>query len=124
MSIPTQQNPMKLSKWEQQLYDSGIHKGRFERGVELARSLTDIRDGAAANVESEPENSEEQWKALIAKLDGLLTEIRSAAKQHAALADQLLVSADIERDRYELRKSRFTARSIAAIMEVTAGDRD
>ena len=59
-------------------------------------------------------------KAPQFQRQGIVTK---AMEQHMGMADQLLISANAERDSYELQKSRFTARSIIAIMEVTAGNR-
>jgi hypothetical protein len=132
MTIPTQQDPMHLHPWEQLLYDAGVHKGRFERGGELlgaVKTLSDRLSSSLATVQQYSAQEKEMLKVLdvaeqaAEELSTLLKNQQDAQPQQSQAADQLIIAANNERNQHELKRSRFTARSIAAIMEVTAGDR-
>jgi hypothetical protein len=116
MSVNTAPNMLKLNHWEKLLYDSGVHKGRYERGTEL---LEKIR----ACIGDSDETDVDKFLAAIASMEKLLEQEQHINLQHGQASDSCLQAADAERNRYELNKSRFTAQAIAQIMEVTAVNR-
>jgi hypothetical protein len=134
MSMPTQQNPMKLLPWEQLLYDAGIHRGRSERGAQLAygigMQLKELLLWSEASKDmslEEPDSTKQAIQkavSIIKKLHETMEKESETNTQLSATADQLLIAADNERNHHELQRSRFTASAIEAIMKMTAGDRE
>lgn len=110
---------LKLNQWEKLLFDSGVHKGRYERGAELLEKISQ----AIAKPEDIVKGDGDEEPQLFREVFELIEQEKNVNQQYGQASDQCLQAADSERNRYELERSRFTAQAIAKIMEVTAVNR-